>query len=67
MKRSDERLEHVGYEDEWGRLYLDETPKGWREVRGAMTAPVGFKWVCNGASRFDSERAYRNALVRAED
>ena len=63
----DEWTEFVDYEDEWGRLYLSDIPTGWRELSGATTAPVGFTWVCNGLSRFGSDRAYRNALVRAED
>ena len=27
-------------------------PKGWREDKGATTAPAGTKWVTNGKSRF---------------
>lgn len=39
----------------------DALPTGWRLLRGASTAPVGWAWACNGLSRFDP--GYRHALV----
>ena len=41
---------------------LDALPEGWRYIEGALTAPNGFRWACNGKSRFSPE--YRHALVR---
>ena len=41
---------------------LDALPEGWRYIEGALTAPTGFRWACNGKSRFSPE--YRHALVR---
>ena len=35
---------------------LDELPKGWKIVKGATTAPVGYRWICNGKSRFSGKR-----------
>lgn len=34
----------------------DEMPNGWREIKGALTAPVGYKWICNNKSVFSKER-----------
>ena len=41
---------------------LDALPEGWRYIEGALTAPTGFRWACNGKSRFSP--GYRHALVR---
>ena len=41
---------------------LDALPEGWRYIEGALTAPTGFRWACNGKSRFS--HGYRHALVR---
>ena len=42
---------------------LDALPEGWRYIDGAaLTAPTGFRWACNGRSRFSP--GYRHALVR---
>jgi hypothetical protein len=41
----------------------NKMPDGWRLKFGALTAPNGFHWICNGRSRFDV--AYRVALLRA--
>lgn len=42
-------------------------PDGWTEIKGAMTAPVGYIWICNNKSRFSGE--YEQALlkIREED
>lgn len=40
---------------------LDALPEGWRYIEGALTAPTGFRWACNGKSRFSP--GYRHALV----
>lgn len=31
-------------------------PSGWRRIIGAMTAPRGSIWICNGKSHFSGER-----------
>ena len=41
---------------------LDALPEGWRYIEGALTAPTGFRWACNGKSRFSP--GYRHVLVR---
>lgn len=42
-------------------LKIDRVPEGWKVIRGAQTAPIGWVWVCNGKSRFGGE--YEHALV----
>lgn len=42
----------------------EQIPKGWKECKGASTAPVGYKWINNGKSRFGGE--YKNKLIKAE-
>ena len=39
-----------------------EMPKGWRILVGALTAPRGYKWICNGKSIFSKE--YEQALLK---
>lgn len=39
-----------------------EMPNGFKELKGALTAPVGFRWVYNGKSLFGGNR--RVALLR---
>lgn len=34
----------------------DEMPVGWKDIIGALTAPLGYKWICNGKSFFSKER-----------
>lgn len=41
---------------------LDSLPAGWSFIKGAMTAPKGYKWACNRKSPFSKEG--RSALVR---
>ena len=38
-------------------------PKGWKETKGATTAPKGYTWIDNGKSRFSGKR--KSALVKA--
>ena len=40
----------------------DSLPPGWKELRGAATAPSGYVWIWNGKSIFSDE--YRHALLR---
>ncbi len=36
-------------------LYTD-MPLGWKKIVGAMTAPYGSVWICNGKSYFSGKR-----------
>ena len=45
-----------------GTKILNELPKGWRLIKGAQTAPVGYVWVNNNKSRFSKE--YQHALLK---
>lgn len=47
-------------------LKRESVPEGWKPVRGASTAPLGWAWVCNGESRFDPGKRYEHALVPEE-
>jgi len=38
-------------------------PSGWRKVIGAVTAPRGSTWICNGKSYFSGKRK-RALLVK---
>lgn len=40
-------------------------PAGWRRIIGAMTAPSGSIWICNGKSLFSGER--KTALLVKEE
>ena len=40
---------------------MKTVPEGWREIKGAMTAPKGYAWISNGKSRFS--KGYQAALV----
>lgn len=44
------------------RVYARK-PKGWKETKGATTAPKGYTWINNGKSRFGGKR--KTALVKA--
>lgn len=35
---------------------FNKLPNGWSIVKGATTAPVGYRWIHNGKSRFSKER-----------
>lgn len=45
-----------------GVKILNKLPNGWRVIEGALTAPIGYKWVNNGKSVFSKE--YRQALLK---
>ena len=45
-----------------GIRVFDEMPKGWKVLEGALCAPNGYKFICNGKSRF--KPGYENALLR---
>lgn len=45
---------------------IDHIPDGWRKVKGALTAPIGWVWYCNGKSRFSGNKEYEHALVPEE-
>ena len=40
----------------------DKTPRGWKVIEGATTAPAGYKWVSNGKSALFGKR--KTALVK---
>lgn len=40
-------------------------PKGWKENKGATTAPRGYKWIHNGKSLFSAE--YKAAFLKVDD
>ena len=42
---------------------LDFMPGGWHYNFTATTAPDGYEWANNGASRFDINDEYKSALV----
>ncbi len=39
-------------------------PNGWKEDKGATTAPKGYAWISNGKSLFSGER--RTGLIKAD-
>lgn len=41
--------------------FLNKMPKGWKEIKGAQTAPKGYVWISNGKSIFD--RNYQSGLI----
>jgi hypothetical protein len=41
---------------------LNEIPDGWGYIKNAMTAPVGYRWICNKKSRFSGD--YESALLK---
>lgn len=42
--------------------YFDEVPNGWKELKGATTAPVGYTWYTDGKSIVD--KTHKTMLVR---
>ena len=48
-----------------GVKILDTLPEGWKELKNATTAPVGYKWVYNRKSHFSGE--YEHALLKIND
>ena len=49
----------------FGARYLDKAPDGWKRIENATTAPQGYEWWSNGASRFSNE--YQHALVKVAE
>ena len=45
-----------------GERVVTTIPEGWTEIKGALTAPIGYIWICNNKSRFSGE--YEQALLR---
>ena len=45
------------------RVY-QRMPNGWKETEGALTAPVGYKWIDNGKSLF---KGRKSALLEVKD
>jgi hypothetical protein len=43
----------------------DEMPPGWKEIRGATTAPNGYVWIWNCKSIFSKE--FRHALLKVKE
>lgn len=43
------------------RVY-SRMPKGWKETKGATTAPKGYKWISNGKSLLGGKR--KSALIK---
>lgn len=41
---------------------LNEIPNGWKQLKGATTAPKGYEWYWNGKSLFSGE--YEQALIK---
>lgn len=53
------------YREKMLKEYLiDYMPTGWKVIQGALTAPIGYVWICNGKSHFGGER--KQALIREE-
>ena len=47
---------------EMGVKILTSMPDGWKDVKGALTAPNGYKWIYNGKPIFGDE--YEQALLK---
>lgn len=43
------------------RVY-SRMPKGWKETKGATTAPRGYKWIDNGKSLFGGK--HQSAFIK---
>lgn len=41
---------------------FEEMPDGWKQLKGASTAPYGYIWIWNGKSLFHGE--YRTAFLK---
>jgi hypothetical protein len=52
----------IAYFKNSGVKFLDTMPEGWKEIKGAMTAPNGYIWIFNGKSIFSKE--YKQALLK---
>lgn len=40
----------------------EQMPEGWNEIKGALTAPVGYRWIYNCRPMFDNN--YKKALLK---
>ena len=47
---------------EMGVKIFTSMPDGWKDIKGALTAPNGYKWIFNGCSLFTDD--YRQALLK---
>ena len=45
-------------------IIMTAIPQGWRVLNGAVNHPKGYRWICNGLSRFSDK--YMAALVPEE-
>lgn len=59
MNKSEKRLASLKKQ---GVEIFDKMPDGWKEIKGATTAPNGFAWIHNCQSPFTGE--YKHALVK---
>lgn len=55
-------LSFIAYFMKNGVKFLNSMPEGWKEIKGATTAPNGYKWIFNGKSVFSKE--YKHALLK---
>ena len=55
-------LSFIAYFMKNGVKFLNSMPEGWKEIKGAMTAPNGYIWIFNGKSIFSKE--YEHALLK---
>ncbi len=53
----------IAYFKELGVQFLDKMPEGWRELKGATTAPNGYVWIYNGKSPLNFAE-YKSALLK---
>lgn len=42
--------------------HYESIPIGWKVIKGATTAPLGYVWISNGKSRFSGE--YEHGLLK---
>lgn len=52
----------IAYFKSIGVKFLDTMPEGWKELKGATTAPNGYIWIWNGKNLFGKE--YEQALLK---
>ena len=55
----------IAYFKKNGVKFLDKMPEGWKEIKGATTAPNGYVWIFNGKSIFTKE--YQHALLKTKN
>ena len=63
MRDTEERIRWL---EERGVRFLDELPDGWRYLKGATTAPNGWRWAGHGSlfTSVTGGEPYEHALVR---